>query len=524
MSHKSESEVQSLVSSNTLTNCTTFENAKEESAKAEHVEVSADPNSESSLPEEAGDNNQPHILQNLHDSERSNSNVAGTTVSKDETHRFSKAMIIAKYWKPLTGFFAFAATSIMLVLTALAVWPAIVAKNEGHLSEELAVWEAKKDFIEFCIDNVQADAHPDCKLAQNVTLSAPPRWVGRFKRSLVRAMDAVHKYMLSDASETSKPLVKGADSVRRTLGFVVVLLVFFSAFVIMSLWRTQRETESFPKDKNVHHSVPRSAVCTTVRLRRPAKQIDQGCDQEISAWFPDTIEEIEIVGGDPRSLAGIRRRKTATDPEEHGRLFVKFPDEPDLFGTIVLHRGQPLWDHCDDLYPEDLCESEDEEAFMGDLKSRQGEDEFDRKPRPLSDSIPDDLSDVCTVTSLSGTDSSSTTAVDIDMDNAKTFKATRVYPMSIRPSRKYIIAMRSSELWLFPMHQPTFTKVNKARKVPFDDIKKIRWVDERNFQVQLAQTKDMSSETEKVAKTYHFRAQNPQSARDAVKGIRAMLE
>ncbi|KAL9088069.1 MAG: hypothetical protein Q9165_006410 [Trypethelium subeluteriae] len=541
MLQTSENEVQSLVSSATLTNCTTVEDSKEVSEKAEHVEMSTDPISESIPPKEASYNNRPHIPQNPHSNEQSNSNVAEGAVPKDETRHFSKAKVIAQYWKPVTVFIAFAAGPAMLVLTALAIWPAISAKNDGHLSEELAVWEAKKDFIEFCTGNVglmyglrnfwyaeqeqqiQTDTHPDCKLAQNVTLSAPPRWVGRFKRSLVHIMDALHKSMPSGSNDTSKPFVEAADSVHLTIDFVIVLLMLFSAFVIMSLWRTRRQAESFPKDKNVHHSVPRSAICTNIRLRRPREHIDQECDQEISAWFPDTIEEIEIVGGDPCIPAGIRRRKTSTDLAEHGRVFVKFPDEPDLFGTIVLHRGQPPWNYCDDMYPETLCESEDEEAFIRDMKSHQGEDEFGRRLRSVSEFVPDDFSSVCTMTSITGTDSSSTTAVDIDMDNAKTFEVTRVYPLSLRYSRKYIITIKSNELWLFPMQKSTFT-LNKARKVSFDNVKKIRWLDARNFQVQIAQIRDTSSGMEEVAKTYHFRAPNPQSARDAVRGIRAVLE
>ena len=39
---------------------------------------------------------------------------------------------------------------ITLMMTAIALWPATDAKDEGDLANALSVWTAKKDFIEFC--------------------------------------------------------------------------------------------------------------------------------------------------------------------------------------------------------------------------------------------------------------------------------------------------------------------------------------------------------------------------------------
>ncbi|KAI9674939.1 MAG: hypothetical protein M1822_009001 [Bathelium mastoideum] len=80
------------------------------------------------------------------------SDEASTKSSSGPRDRFFDVKGCLKWFSQNGLTYALALTT--LIMTAVALWPATDAKDEGDLANALSVWTAKKDFIEFCADQV----------------------------------------------------------------------------------------------------------------------------------------------------------------------------------------------------------------------------------------------------------------------------------------------------------------------------------------------------------------------------------
>ncbi|KAK8039895.1 hypothetical protein PG993_008306 [Apiospora rasikravindrae] len=77
---------------------------------------------------------------------------------------------LQKYQETSVSVIAFAA----LLMAGVALWPTITAASDGHKSELLAEWAARKDFLSNCEEHNWPS--PTCDTARKMQLEAPPNF------------------------------------------------------------------------------------------------------------------------------------------------------------------------------------------------------------------------------------------------------------------------------------------------------------------------------------------------------------
>ncbi|KAL9069519.1 MAG: hypothetical protein Q9157_006127 [Trypethelium eluteriae] len=150
-----------------------------------------------------------------------------------------------------------------LIIAVLTLWPTIASNVDGETSEALALWTAKKDFLEYCADETQAATNPNCALAHNITLPPPPHFIDNVKRSLEHH---VSSYVAILAHERQRFLnIAGSAT-----AFTLVI-----CFVLAACKRPRTytpydtpPTNHLSPDVHVHVSIPKSEVRGSEGMKR----------------------------------------------------------------------------------------------------------------------------------------------------------------------------------------------------------------------------------------------------------------
>ncbi|KAI9652997.1 MAG: hypothetical protein M1821_007750 [Bathelium mastoideum] len=236
------------------------------------------------------------------------SDEASTESSSGPRVRFFDVNRCLKWFSQNGLTYALALTT--LIMTAVALWPATDAKNEGDLANALSVWTAKKDFIVFCADQ----ANSDCNLADNVTLPAPPKFSGQRKRWLGLNSDELRSSVLwhippASVIGRSKNLSPNSHLLMTALVSILAVFVIASyALFVWRRWRIQsmfaqipRTTDVAPDQRYAHVIYPKEGF---VHLRAKSASTNDGQINAISYNGVSTAVE---------NSAEPRKRKVRTN-------------------------------------------------------------------------------------------------------------------------------------------------------------------------------------------------------------------
>ncbi|KAI9692666.1 MAG: hypothetical protein M1820_009460 [Bogoriella megaspora] len=176
----------------------------------------------------------------------------------------------AQFWLSTNKWVTFLLGLAMFALTVFAIWISLKSKDDGHLSEKYAAWTAKKDFIEFCADEAKRATTPDCALAFNMTLPAPPNFVNHIKRAVIKQARKAEGQLLAKINHSPVFQLGNWLDARSwtTLLFAIAASTSLPIYSILRWKRSQtkgkdsRSVLTFAPDTHVHQIVPRQEICT----------------------------------------------------------------------------------------------------------------------------------------------------------------------------------------------------------------------------------------------------------------------
>ncbi|KAI9652996.1 MAG: hypothetical protein M1821_007749 [Bathelium mastoideum] len=213
----------------------------------------------------------PTSAPNLNDASCSDAPHTDTREALATTSHDAAGILWKRWKKAIQQCFKYTVGPTMLVLAVVTLWPTIASKADGDASKALAIWTAKKDFLEYCADETQAAMNPDCMLARNMTLPPPPYFIDHIKRSLEpyvsRAFDR-----LASGSNTVLSVTVPATSL--ALVIVSSMAFFWRSRIYQSQSSENLTISTLPPNVHVENLVPKAETKypTGLKKRKPVKK------------------------------------------------------------------------------------------------------------------------------------------------------------------------------------------------------------------------------------------------------------